>query len=394
MSGAAEVALGHIDAGDNPTEHFGPRAVWSAIILATFVLMVFLIQPLLIGGLAELGFTETQQGLLAAADLLGMAIASIAGVFWVRRFPWRPTMFAGVVVVICSNLICIGLSDFASLIGLRLLSGLGAGSVVVLTMSIISRTSRPDRNISFFIAFQICCQAIGFLLMASVVASHGVRSLYYLFAALAALGSVLIGFIPHGAASEAQDGLESPVVQPVGRIVLLLILAAIAVFFLAQSALWAFAERIGSAAGHSVEDVGAVLALSSAFAFAGALIPGWLDLRFGRAWPILIAGSAQIVLLTLFQGEMSLTYYAIVFGLFGLFWNIGIPYQVGVLVSRDRDMRFVALIPAFQGTGLALGPALAGAFIGIGSYIAVNIIAGIALLLYMGVILPFARVKS
>ncbi|MEH6577663.1 MAG: MFS transporter [Amphritea sp.] len=373
------------------TEHFGRKSVWAGIVLGSFVLMVFLIQPLLIGALAGQGFSEADLGLLAASDLLGMAIASVLGLFWVKRLPWRPVALVGLLAVIGGNLLCIGQNDFASLIALRLLAGLGAGSVVVLTFSIIARTSHPDRYTSFFIAFEVFSQAIAFTLMANIVTTQGINSLYYLFAGLAAVGVLLVAFVPHSGASEALDESGSAVTEPVGRSVLLLILAAMAIFFLAQSALWAFSERIGADAGLDAESIGNVLAITSLFAVAGALLAGWLDLRFGRVLPIAIAAIAQIVLLALFQGEMSLVHYAIVFGLFGFFWNLGIPYQVGVLVSHDKELRFAALIPAFQGIGLALGPAMAGAFLGDGSYLPVNIIAGAALLLYLVMIIPFAR---
>lgn len=391
MTDTVDIAMTDAIEMGEQTEHFGWKAVWASILLGTFVLMVFLIQPLLIGGWAGQGFSESELGLLAAADLMGMAVASVAGLFWVKRLPWRPVALAGLIAVMAGNLLCIGAAELIHLIALRLLAGLGAGSVVVLTMSVIARTSHPDRYTAFFIGSEVFFQSIAFTLFAGMAAEQGIDSLYYLFAGLAAATMVLVGFLPHSGASEAIDETGTAVTEPVGRGILLMILAAMAIFFLAQSALWAFVERIGSGAGLEAEGIGNALAISGLFSLSGALFAGWLDLRWGRVVPLIIAAGAQIILLALLQGEMSLIYFTIVFGLFGFFWNVGIPYQVGVLVSHDKEMRFAALIPAFQGLGLATGPALAGAFLGDGSYLPVNIIAGVALLLYLVVIVPFSR---
>lgn len=391
MTNTVDTAMSDISPRADQTEHCGKKTVWAAIISGTVVLLIFLIQPLVIGAWAGHGFSEMELGLLASSDLLGMAVASVLGLFWVTRLPWRPVALIGLFAVVAGNLLCIGETDFNTLIMWRLCAGLGAGSVVVLTISVIARTSHPDRFMSFFVAFEIAAQMVGFTLFADVVNNQGADSLFYLFAVLAVVAMPLIAFFPHSDRSDALDSTGSAVTAPAARSVLLLILTAMAIFFLAQSAVWAFAERIGSDAGLDAEAIGNALAISSPFALAGALLAGWLDLRFGRAWPIALAAIAQIVLLALLQGEMSFVHYAIVFGLFGFFWNVGIPYQVGVLVSHDKEMRFAALIPAFQGAGLALGPALAGAFIGGGTYLAANITAAIALLLYLIVILPFSR---
>ena len=91
------------------------------------------------------------------------------------------------------------------LLALRFCAGLGTGSIVVLTMSVIARTSHPDRYTSFFIACQVFCQSIAFTVLGGLVAEQGINLLYYVFAGLAAIVTPLILFIPHSAATEAQE---------------------------------------------------------------------------------------------------------------------------------------------------------------------------------------------
>lgn len=391
MSDTVEIGMTGLTDRLNQAEHFGRKAVWSAILAGTCVLMMFQLQPILIGGWAQAGIAESDLGLLAASDLAGATLASLLGLLWVKKFRWRPAALIALMMVMGGNLLCVGQSSFIQLFAYRLLAGLGSGTLVVLTMSIIARTSHPDRYTSFFLAGQVVAQSIAFTTMAAIVAEQGVSTLYYLFAGLAALSLPLISLFPHSSASEAFDDSGSAVTAPVGRSALVLILASMALFYVAQGALFAFSERIGAAAHLDAEGIGNALAISALFALAGAFLAGWLDTRFGRFKPIIVAGAAQLAVLVLLQGQMSLLFFTLMFGVFSFFWNMAFPYQVGVLVSHDKEMRFAALIPAVQGLGLTIGPALAGSFLGGESYLPVNLIAGIALVLYLVAILPFSR---
>ncbi|QCY09458.1 MFS transporter [Pseudomonas sp. MPC6] len=365
--------------------------VWAAILFGTIGLFVFLMMPMFVGALASNGFDDGQLGNLASMDLAGMAVASVAALFWIKRLNWRLAGLMSMAALIIGNLLCLNVTDYGSLMLLRFVTGLGGGCAAVLTYSVIANTTRPDRYMGLFVAIQVLAQAIAFFAAPSMQAHWGVNSFYYLFSSLALLAMGLVKWFPSTGHAEDLHRGEAAGLPVSAKLAVFSILIAMALFFIGQGAIWAYGERIAATGGLDAQTIGNLLALTSLASLLGAVLSVWMDVRFGRFWPILIAIAVQLVALGLFHGEMSAIVFAVIFSIFAFSWNFGIAYQVGALISCDTEGRYTALIPAFQGAGLALGPALAGAFITGGSYFSVNLISAAALGGYLLFILPFSR---
>lgn len=88
--------------------------------------------------------------------------------------------------------------------------------------------------------------------------------------------------------------------------------------------------------------------------------------------------------------------YVLVLCVFFLFWNAIDIYQLGTLGNMDHSGRYAAMVPAFQMTAGALGPALAAWLLSRhGSYRAVLLMTAscttMAALLYIYVYLQLRR---
>ncbi len=380
------------DRDNDPTaDAVGFPTVFAALVFGAIAVFVFLVLPLYVGALAENGYDDGQLGNLASMDLAGMAVASVLALFWMKRLNWRWVGAAGMAVLIAANFACIGINDYGTLLALRFVAGLGGGSAVVLAYGVVASTTHPDRYMGLFVVTQMIFQVAAFLLLPSLVERYGLPFFYYLFIGLASVG-LLLGFLlpSTGHAEELHRG-EVDGLPVRSHLAIFLVLASMMLFFLGQSGIWAFGELIGTAGGLDDQTVGNLLAGTTLLALFGGVASAWLDVRFGRFLPILVAVLLQVAMLVFFFGDMSATFFFVVFGVFSFCWNFGIAYQVGTLVSVDGDGRYTALIPAFQGAGLALGPAVAGLFLTGEGYYSVNVISGIALLAYLALILPFAR---
>lgn len=376
---------------DPVTEKASMSAVWSGILVGTIGLLVFLILPLYVGALAAIGFDDSQLGNLAAMDLAGMALASILALFWIKRLNWRRVGLLAMTALALINLACLGVTDYSSLMFLRLVAGLTAGSAIVLSYSIIANTTHPDRYMGLFVSAQVLTGSIGFIAIPSFVADSGVDVFYYLFGGMALLAAVFVKWFPkEGHAGELHKA-EASRFHVSAKLAIFSVLIAMTLFFIGQGSIWTYGERIGAEAGLDAQMIGNVLAGTSFAALFGGLLSAWMDVRFGRFWPILLAITVQLVALVLFYGEMEMIQFALIFAVFSFSWNFGIAFQVGALISCDSDGRYTALIPAFQGAGLAIGPALAGSFLSGEGYYMVNIVSGMALFAYLLFILPFCR---
>jgi len=140
-------------------------------------------------------------------------------------------------------------------------------------------------------------------------------------------------------------------------------LAGSAAIFVGQAAVWAFIERMGSAAGLSPGTIGSALGSSVLAGIAGAFAASWLAGRKGRRLPMAVAMIGEIVcLLFLLGGYTTAVYFAVVI-VYSICWNFWLPYQMAVIAETDVSGKFVALITLSQAVGVAVGPALVGPMI-------------------------------
>lgn len=368
---------------------FNKANLWSAIHFGTVSMLVFLLMPAYVGGLASLRFNDQQLGMLASMDFAGITTTCTLAVLWVKRVDWRVAGILGMAILAAANLLCVGITDYDRLMGLRFIAGLAGGVGISLSFAIVAGSPAPDRYMGLFVTVQVLFQSLGFVMAPSLFAAMGVDGFYYLFAISALLMMPLLRTIlRNGYASSV--AFQTATRHPASGYALLLVLFAMSVFFVGQGAFWAFGERIGMAAGLDGQSVARALAFTAIASLFGAVLSAWLDVRYGRFWPILAAVLLQLVTLALLVAELSPWLFTALFSIFAFAWNFGIAFQVGVMAALDRRGSYTALVPAFQCAGLAIGPSLAGAFVSDGQYHWVNGVSGLALIAYLILILPFA----
>ena len=111
------------------------------------VFMVFGM-PFFVGGIiSELGFSQSQANLISSAEIAGMSLSSLMGIFWISRFRWQRIAYFGLGVIIIGNLISSMIIDFQTLVIIRFLTGLlGHGVGFALGVAAIGRTNNPIKT--------------------------------------------------------------------------------------------------------------------------------------------------------------------------------------------------------------------------------------------------------
>ena len=87
---------------------------------------------------------------------------------------------------------------------------------------------------------------------------------------------------------------------------------------------------------------------------------------------------AAVVML---QVPMFMMQFFVAFAIYNFFWNYLLSYQYAAVARIDSSGRYVAATPAFHSIGGAVGPLIAAVFVTSEQLIAVNVVAGIALLI-------------
>jgi predicted MFS family arabinose efflux permease len=257
--------------------------------------------------------------------------------------------------------------------------------------SVISFFANPARCFAIGVFFQVSYQTVSFIVLPDIINEYLVQGFLFYLIALQLMILPLLYFVPaHLKHSNRTEKTSKE--TPVSRADCYKVLAAMGLFFICQTGVFSFVDLIGNANGLDDKNVGFALSISTFIGLFGAVIAVILADRYGRFKPILFAGISQLIVLSLFDFTTGLVAYTTMLALFQLCWNLSLGYQFDTLVIVDKSHRFASVVPAAQAAGIALGPILAGNALEIGGSPAIYLVSGIALLLFLVLILPRTKV--
>ena len=369
------------------------KTIASILGCGVVAIVIFLVLPLYVGLMADsFGFSEKQLGILASMDLAGIALMSLSGPLWIKRFNWRRVMQFSLVWLIAWNLVSVELTGFGALCTARFLAGLGGGLIAAMVMQSISYIPNPDRIVAIYVVVQVTLQVLGFMLLPSLIMAYGIAGFFGALNFLCVIALFLSRNFPVA-------GLEEPIEVYTDKVSVsvnashrpILVLTGLVLFFIAQVSLFSFIERLGVDSGFEAQDIGNALTVSVVIGLAGAVLGAVMSVRFGRFLPILISGLAQLVCFYLLTGPIDLLAYTLIVGGIQFFWNLPLGYQVGMLISEDPHHRYVLLVPFIQALGITIGPFLGGFAMEFSSYPGLVTLAAVSLVIYVVLLAPIAR---
>ena len=375
-----------------------------SVMLALYVLgpAVFLFLPVLLSALYnDYGFSESQLGLFATVELLGMGVSAGSGVLWTNRGRWRSIIRIGLFIVLAGNLytyLQIDQLSFGYLLFVRFFIGLGAGTIAAISLSFIAHHPQPDRLYAMLVSVQVTCQVLGLyflpILISSTIAGGlflGAKGIFLLLVVFALILQAFIHFMPNGP-GQAEQVHEDEVLQQESKTPAIMVLIAFVMFFITQTAVWGFLELMGQNAGLSADAANQAVVLSVIIGILGPLFGILVGDKIGRFLPISIAALLQIVaLVALSLIEIDYGSYLLYLTFFQIGWNLALPYHIGVMVQADPSHRLMSLVVTAQALGIALGPYFAGLVVEYAGYTAMLTSAAVSFVIYCILILPNAR---
>lgn len=363
-------------------------AKYTAVYLSTIGISAFLVLPLLVGAAADdLNLNASQIGNLASSELAGAAVGCVFALFWVRRVNWRVAATIALTMLGCANLFSVWIDTYLLLLSFRFFVGLGAGSVLSLSLTALSDTRNPDHNYGLSVAAQVAFQVTGLLVLPFVVESWGVDGIYFLLGILVLSSLITIRWLPSSGVVQSTTGPSSLALSPKT----LLGLAGCTMYLANVGCIWTYIERMGVAAGFTSKFIGTGLAAAVAVGIAGALSASWLGDRYGRLRPLAFATFGTVVSVAMLVEGMGPISFLIAAGIYNFVWNFAIPYQYSAISTADCSGRLIVLVPGFQGVGLSIGPAIAALFVTADTYLAVNYIAVVSVIISLVLFVPICR---
>jgi len=360
-------------------------AMWMTIIGTLGILFL----PLMVGGIIDdLGFNKKQAGYIAAVEMAGVAIASGAGVFWVRRVNWVTIATISTIVFIAANWVSTGIDEYWAMFVSRIFVGGASGALLAIGLACQSDSKNAARVFGYWVACQMTVSSVGYLLLPSVKATWGLDGFLFALTIMGFTTFLSIAYLPKRGLRRTKP-LEK---QQETIVASTLALSGALLFFMAQGGLWAFLERLGLAADLTAREIGFALAISSYCGIVGGLAKNWLADAVGVLSPFIFVVIGEVIMLFLFTIISSNVLFAIAVCMLQFFWAMGMASLLGGFNVIDKSGGLVLLLISTAKIGYSLGPALMGWLIFGDDYTYVILTCGV--LVVIGMITTTLLIKN
>lgn len=367
------------------------RSISVALYMALVGYSVMVSVPVLSTALvAHLGFTPEQVGRVWGADMGGLSIGAIMSAFLVARVNRRHLVWAGVILSLGANALCMVFTEYEPVMWLRVAAGIGSGIFTAVAVVTLGGTTKPVR------AFNMLMFGFAFstALELHLLPKFTMNEIYLFFIGLTIVCAVFIRWIPdrplnaeelvlQEKAGDQEENWNVPKILPA------FCLVAVCFTYINIGGYYTYIELAAHADGVAQGFMGPVLTWSSIFAIVGCVI-AYFCTRFGLFRPLLISllGMAAVVMMA----ATGINNVKIVISLFGFMtlWTFVDVYQSAMLGHMDRSGSLVALLPSVQGFGQFIGPNIAASIVGAGlGYSVMFVVSGsmalVAMLIYIGI---------
>lgn len=327
-----------------------------------------------------LGFSETQVGRVAGADLGGLSCGAVIAALLISRVDRRFIVVAAVVFALLTNLACTRYDGYIETLMLRFLSGVASGILTGVAVATLGGRSHPARAFNYLL-FSFAFVQAGEMY---VLPRLAMDQIYFLFAASYLPVLVLLRWLPRhpdpvraaNSGAQAKSGVAAAAAQRSGSmqkallrsveipaLIPWLCLFAMALTYVNIGAYWTYIELATVDANLDSDWVSEVLIWVSFFSVAGCLMATLISDRFGIAKPLLMtlllhAATAYMLVNGITESRFLVSLYA-----FNFLWIFVDVYQMGSVANLDSSGRFASLIPAAQGLGQIVGPNIAASLL-------------------------------
>lgn len=363
--------------------------------------ILFLV-PLYLGAMMEsLSLTPAQAGVLSGSEYYAIAVTSLLGPFWIRRFNWRNLALFGVAMACVGHIATMSFDSYELIVASRIFVGLfGEGVLYAISFSVLGETRRPDRSFGIGMAVSIVTTSVIIYFSPQLFSLLDRNGLVMVLLGLALVMGVVVPWLPTGSTKSVASTVspartETGNSKSLGQLIPILGLVALALWFIGPGGFWAFAERMANLQGVSPQQIALGFSLANSIGVIGPLAAAALGNRFGRSLPASIATTVMVMIVWLYSGEFSSAEFTVYVVLYSAIWSFGSVYFFAFIAAVDWNGKLNVLVPGFQTIGLGGGPLIMGYLVGGASYGVVSwthaLFSIVALIIFVPIAILVAR---
>ena len=302
-------------------------------------------------------WSQAHLGFVAAIELATLALGSLSGLYWQRRWDWAAVALLALILGVVGNVACIFFTGFYTVCFARAAAGTAGGLLCAIYSAFLANTHSPGRNIAITTFVQIGVEAAFMFSTASVLAAMGWMGLFVLMAVLFSGLIPLIGLLPRRWPENATATSES---TGSGEVRAYPILLSFLPFIVFQTGVFTFLADFGRLAARlDLAQTLHALGVSVVVSALGSVGAYFLDDRVGFRVPI---GATIFILIAMMfamiVGSSSAALFVLYISILQAGWIFLNCYLYSALIAADKLL--VAAATPISAFGSAIGAASMG----------------------------------
>ncbi|MDQ1207727.1 putative MFS family arabinose efflux permease [Acinetobacter baylyi] len=333
-------------------------AIFIFAAISPFVLMA---APVIAQQLAiEWSLSPSQIGNFFFVELGMMSLATLPAYLWSKKISFRKAAVYASSLFIFGNFLSLFAKSFDFLLMCRAISAVGGGSLMVITITSCSITSKPDRTYGLWVLGQVLLGALALFFLPKLFPLFGMKACYV---AMLVVICIALPFHRYFADFIVTKKTTVTHVQNPNSLLGWFAVLATLLFYIAVGGVWTFMSSI---AAHSKIDpvfTNSILAISTLVGIVGCFLPTVIGDKLNRKYFLVFGYSAFVVALWLLINQVTSDHLMIAILIFKFIWMFTIPFVLATVASHDATGKLMNTVNLVVGGGLAIGPMISGRII-------------------------------
>ena len=301
-------------------------------------------------------------GFIVSANKYGAAFGGLLAAIFIRRIIWRQSAFLLLFVFFSIDIISSQINNANLLILIRFFHGSVGGFLVGIGLSVIARTSFPDRVFGMLMVVQYSFGSIGIFTVPRLVDSFGYGAVFFVLITFSLMTLFILPLIPDPQ-EKSETINKSGTLSLQSKFLLAICLLSLFLFQSSNMGVADFAFELGKDINLNNNEISNLLTIANIISISGGAFAYIIATRFGRTIPLLFGFLIAALFTNLLNFSENITIYFIANSITGITWGFVIPYLLGLAATFDKYGQMAALAGFVSKIGLASGPLIASLLI-------------------------------
>ena len=297
-------------------------------------------------------------GFIVSANKYGAAFGGLLAAIFIKKLVWRKSAYILILLLISTDIISSQISNANLLIFIRFLHGSIGGFLVGIGLSVIARTSFPDKVFGMLMVVQYSFGSVGIFTVPRLVDAFGYSAVFFVLITFSIMTLLILPMIPDPAEKKVAVN-KSGKLSFRAKALLTVCLMSLFLFQASNMGVADFAFELGKDIDLTNNEISNLLTIANVISISGGVLAYLIATRFGRTLPLLIGFSIASLFTYLLNFSENITIYFIANSVTGITWGFVIPYLLGLAATFDKYGQMAALAGFVSKIGLASGPLIA-----------------------------------